>query len=68
MSDENFKNAINYYKDFYPNSSINEYCFNDIGTHLDYSFFFKIWSNENINEHEDIGTIYYEHIVYEDND
>ena len=68
LSDENLKNAINYFKNFYPYNNINYNSQNDIGTHLDYSFFFKIWSNENINEYEDIGTIYYEHIVYEDND
>ena len=30
--------------------------------------YLKIWSDENINEYDDIGTIYYEHIIYLDND
>lgn len=68
LSDDNLKKAINYFKDFYPNTTINYYSQNDIGTHLDYSFFFNIWNDENINECGDIGTIYYESIVYEDND
>ena len=68
LSDQNLKNAINYYNNFYSYNTINYNSQNDIGTHLDYSFFFKIWSDENVNEYEDIGTIYYEHIVYEDND
>tara|TARA_B100001057_G_scaffold499014_1_gene608019 strand:+ start:303 stop:974 length:672 start_codon:yes stop_codon:yes gene_type:complete len=68
LSNTNLKKAINYFKDFYPNKIINECVQNDIGTHLDYSFFFKIWSNENIDNFEDIGTIYFENIIYQDND
>jgi len=68
LSDENLEKAINYFKDFYPNNIINYGMQNDIGTHLDYSFFLKIWSDENINEYDDIGTLFYEHVVYEDND
>lgn len=69
LSNENLKKAINYFKDLRgPYSIINDGVQNDIGTHLNYSFFFKIWSNENINEYDDIGTIYYEHTVYADND
>jgi len=68
LSDKNLQKAINYFKNFYPNNIINYDAQNDIGTHLDYSFFFNIWSEEGINEYDDIGTLFYEHIVYEDND
>lgn len=68
LSDKNLQKAINYFKDFYPYNNIDYGVQNDLGTHLNYAFFFKIWSDENINEYDDIGTIYYEHIIYLDND
>lgn len=68
LSDKNLQKAINYFKDFYPYNIINLNISNHIQTHLDFSFFFNIWSQEGVNEYDDKGTIYYEHIVYEDND
>ena len=68
LSDNNYNNAIRYFKDFYPNKLINYNIQNDIGTHMNYAFFFKIWGNKNINSDNSIGSIYYEHIVYADND
>jgi hypothetical protein len=68
LSDNNYNKAITYFKDFYPNKLINYNIQNDIGTYMNYSFFFKIWGNKNINSDNSIGSIYYEHIVYSDND
>ncbi len=68
LSDENLEKAINYFKDFYPNNIINLNISNHIQTHLDFSFFFEMWSIENINKYEDKGTIYFEHLVNLDND
>ena len=68
LSDANVNNAIKYFKYFYPNRNINHYIFNDMGTFLNYSFFFNIASNINVNSSDNIGTVYFEHIIYEDND
>ena len=68
IGNDNLRKAVIYYQNFYPDNILDDGIQNDIGTHLDYSFFFKIWSDENTNNYDDIGTIYYEHIVYEDND
>ena len=67
LSNKNVELAIQYFHKFYKRN-INHYVYNDIGTHLDYSFFFRIWSDKSINEYDDIGTIFFEHIVYDDND
>ena len=37
-------------------------------THVNYAFFYEIWGNSNINNYNDIGTIYFEKKVYADND
>ena len=68
LSDANVNNAIKYFKSFYPNRDINPYIYNDMGTFLNYSFFFSIASNNNVNSTDNIGTVYFEHIIYEDND
>tara|TARA_B100001769_G_C22109428_1_gene599828 strand:+ start:634 stop:1296 length:663 start_codon:yes stop_codon:yes gene_type:complete len=68
LSDNNYNKAIYYFKNFYPNRLINYNVQNDIGTHMNYAFFFEIWGNKNINSNNLIGSIYYEHKVYSDND
>ena len=37
-------------------------------THLNYVYFYEIWGNPNVNEFEDKGSIYFEKIIYADND
>lgn len=68
LSKENYNKTIEYIKMFYPSKIINYNIYNDIGTHLTYSFFINIYSNPNINEYEDQGTIYCDYKIYEDND
>ena len=57
-----------YMSKFYPNQKIDMNKSNDVLTYLSYDFFFKIWSDHKVNEFEDIGTLYFEHPIYLDND
>ena len=73
LGDVNYERSVSYFKEFYPNAEINEYVYNDIGTHMTYSFFKPIWGDarhpgRRKNSHKNIGTIYFDHKVYEDND
>jgi len=65
---ENYNKAITYFNDFYPNKRMNEYIYNDYGTFINYAFFFDIVSNINLNNINNIGSILYNHKIYEDND
>lgn len=68
LGDENYNKAVEYFKEFYPNQTINPYSYNDIGTHLNYAFFEEVWGNIDVDSLETKGTIYFEHVVYADND
>ena len=66
---ENWNNTLIYYNNFYPTKKINIYIYNDIGTFMNYAFFFNIASSVRwCNHSHDIGTILYNHKIYEDND
>jgi len=68
LGDENYNKALGYFKEFYPNQPVNFESYNDIGTHLNYSFFKEVWGNPNIDSAGTRGTLYFEHLVYADND
>ena len=68
LGDNNVNNAIKFFKLFYPNKVLNPYIYNDLGTWMNYSFFFNIASNIHVNNFDNIGTVFYEHNVYDDND
>ena len=68
LGDENYNKAIRFFKEFYPNKNININSYNDIGTHLNYAFFNNVWSNPGVNSSGNRGTLYFEHVVYADND
>ena len=68
LSEENYEECISHFKDFYPNKTIDEYVYNDIGTHLTYAFFKNIWSCPDIHSDNTKGTVYFEHDIYKDND
>jgi GTP:adenosylcobinamide-phosphate guanylyltransferase len=68
LGQKNYDNAVLLFKDFYPNKGINYGAYNDIGTHMMYSFFKEIWSDPGLNSVGDKGTIFFEHKIYEDND
>lgn len=63
-----YDRSINYFNKFYPGTKKNYSTWNDIGTHLDYSFFFEIWSNPKKNHYGNKGTIYFDKDIYNDND
>ena len=68
LSNELWEEAQFYLKSFYPSKKIDTKIWNDMMTHVNYAFFYKIWGNSNINNYNDIGTIYFEKKVYADND
>ena len=68
LGDENYNKALGYFKEFYPNQPVNFESYNDIGTHLNYSFFKEVWGNPNVDSTGTRGTLYFEHVVYADND
>jgi len=68
LSEENYIRASSYHAEFYPNRKIDPYIYNDIGTHMMYSFFKEICSVPGVMSHEDRGTVFFDYRVYEDND
>ena len=68
LSEDLWNKAKFYFHKFYPNKKLNPNIYNDLGTHHSYAFFYEIWSNPNINNYEDIGTIYFDKRVNADND
>ena len=69
LKEENWTKSIQFLKYFYPHiKNVNMKSFNDTITHLNYTYFYEIWSNPNINEYKDMGTVYYEKSIYDDND
>jgi hypothetical protein len=56
------------FKQFYPDRNIDHEIYNDVGTFMSFAFFLKIWSNPLCKAFVDIGSIYFEHKVYADND
>ena len=68
LSEENYQKCLSHFKDFYPHKVVDEFVYNDVGTHMTYTFFNSIWSQSNINSDGTKGTIYFEHDVYKDND
>jgi molybdopterin-guanine dinucleotide biosynthesis protein A len=56
------------YKQFNPNKPIDEYWYNDIGTYTSFAFFKEIYSNPDCNSFGEKGTVYFENVVYADND
>ena len=68
LSENNVKKAIEFFKLFYPNKVLNPNIYNDLGTWMNYAFFFNIASDVNVNSFDNIGTVYYEHKIYDDND
>lgn len=69
LSEENFNNAIYYFKMFYPNKKIDMNC-SYIWTWLIYSYFYEISSSkDNKNEIDSKkGAIYIDSLIYVDND
>jgi GTP:adenosylcobinamide-phosphate guanylyltransferase len=65
---ENLIGCISAFNEFYPNKIPDEYIYNDIGTHLMYSFFRSIWSNKDVNDDRLLGTVYFDHPINTDND
>jgi len=68
LGDDNYNKAVGYFKEFYPDKTLNIDSYNDIGTHLNYAFFKDMWGNPNVDSLETKGTLYFEHVVYADND
>ena len=68
LGDENYNKALEYFKEFYPDQPVNFESYNDIGTHLNYAFFKEVWGNPNVNSSGTRGNLYFEHVVYADND
>ena len=68
LGDENYNKALGYLKEFYPDQPVNFESYNDIGTHLNYAFFKEVWGNPNVNSTGTRGNLYFEHVVYADND
>tara|TARA_B110000211_G_C14072703_1_gene550627 strand:- start:551 stop:1210 length:660 start_codon:yes stop_codon:yes gene_type:complete len=68
LSEKNYEECISHFKDFYPHRGINEYVYNDIATHMSYTFFKNIWSCPDVNSDGTKGTVYFEHEIYKDND
>ena len=68
LSQENLIGCISAFNEFYPHKVPDEYVYNDIGTHLTYSFFRNIWSKPGVNDDGDLGTVYFDHAVNSDND
>ena len=68
LGDDNYNKALEYFKEFYPNQAINFESYNDIGTHLNYAFFKEVWGNPKVDSCGTRGALYFEHIVYADND
>ena len=68
LSEEIWNKAKQYFKLFYPNKELEFKTWNNMGTHLNYAYFYEIWGNPNINEFEDKGSIYFEKKIYADND
>ena len=68
LSEEIWNKAKQYFKLFYPTKEIEFKTWNCMGTHINYAFFYNIWGNPNVNEFGDKGSIYFEKIIYADND
>ena len=68
LSEEIWNKAKQYFKLFYPTKEIEFKTWNCMITHINYAFFYNIWGNSNINEFGDKGSIYFEKIIYTDND
>jgi hypothetical protein len=68
LGDENYNKALGYFREFYPDQPVNFESYNDIGTHLNYSFFKEVWGNPKVNSAGTRGNLYFEHLVYADND
>lgn len=69
LSDDLWDKAKMYLQTFYPNlKNIDMKSWNWIMTHVNYAFFYEIWSNTNVNSYEDKGTIYFKKKIYSDND
>ena len=68
LGDENYNKALGYFKEFYPDQPVNFESYNDIGTHLNYTFFKETWGNPEVNSAGTRGSLYFEHVVYADND
>ena len=68
LGEENYRNAILNFKKFYPYKILNENVYNDIGTHLMFSFFKEIWSKPGTMSSKNIGVVTFENKIYQDND
>ena len=70
LSSDNLSRALEYFSDFYPQKKVDYEVYNDVGTHLMYTFFHEVWSNPERDESRkgQRGLIYFEHAVYMDND
>ena len=68
LSDELWSKAKQYFKLFYPTKEIEFKTWNTMITHLNYAYFYEIWGNPNVNDFGDKGSIYFEKIIYADND
>lgn len=69
LSHELWDKAKYYLLKFYPKKvPIDMKSWNWIMTHVNYAFFYEIWSNVKLNNYQDKGTVYFEKIVYADND
>jgi len=68
LGDDNYYKALEYFKEFYPGQPVNFESYNDIGTHLNYAFFKEVWGSPGVEAFGTKGTLYFEHVVYADND
>lgn len=68
LSKENKQRAEEYFSDFYPNRRIDYNIYNDMGTHMTYSFFHKISSSPGLDTFDNIGAVLVGGKIYEDND
>lgn len=69
VGNENIANALHYHYLFRGTHEYNLGVYNDIGTMMMYSFFYIITSGKSIVDTENnIGTVYFEEPIYNDND
>jgi len=68
LGEKNLRNALKYHDMFYPGRTPSQFIYNDIGTHMTYAFFDKIWGDPNCNSFAEKGLVFFDHYVWQDND
>ena len=56
------------WKVFFDDTPMNPYVYNDVGTFMSYSFYHDLWSDPKVDSKGDKGLIFFNHLIYKDND